>query len=159
MLDLMPWRRHEIEAPRKRPAAHLWSEIDDLFERFVGEKGGLGLATTKKFQPAFDFSETDSEFIIKAEVPGIDPHDVDISLSGDLLTIKGEKKEEKEESGDGFRRTERSFGSFSRTIRLPGEVREEGVKAEYKHGVLDLRLPKAESAKRRSVKIPIEGTA
>ena len=156
MFDLIPWRRGEVEGARERSALDLWREMDNLFGRFFGETGLTERTEGKFFAPAFDISETDNELVIKAELPGIDPKAVDISLTGDRLTTKGEKKEETEEKGEDFHRVERSFGSFSRSFQLPCEVKEEEIKAEYKNGVLDLRLPKAEDVKRKTVKIEVK---
>ena len=96
---------------------------------------------------SFDVSETDENIIVKAEVPGIEPKDIDISISGDNLTIKGEKNAEKEEKGKNYHFVERSYGSFSRTIVLPASVKFEQVKAEYKKGILEITLPKSEKSK------------
>jgi HSP20 family protein len=114
-----------------------------------------GRFMSRQFVPALDVSENDDEFVVKAELPGIDPKEVDINLTGDLLTIKGDKKDEKEEKGENFHTIERSYGSFSRSFQLPCDVQEDKIEAHYKDGVLDLRLPKAENAKRKSVKIKV----
>ncbi len=155
MFDLIPWRKSEVEAAPERSAMDLWREMDNLFGRFFGDVRRTESALTGHFAPALDISESDDEFVVKAELPGVDPKAVDISLSGNLLTIKGEKKAESEEKGKNFHRIERSYGSFSRSFQLPCEVREEDVKAEYKDGVLNLRLPKDEKAKRKSIKIEV----
>ncbi|MEJ2718711.1 MAG: Hsp20/alpha crystallin family protein [Deltaproteobacteria bacterium] len=156
MFDLIPWRRREIDRARERSAADLWREMDNLFERFFGEAGRSEVAPGRTFAPAFDISETDDELVVRAELPGIDPKEVDINLTGDRLTIKGEKKEKKEERGESYHRVERSFGSFSRSFQLPCEVKEEDIKAVYKNGVLDLRLPKADNVKRKTFKIEVK---
>lgn len=156
MFDLIPWRRRDAETSPDRSAVDLWREMDGVFERFFGDRGWPDRSMTREFVPALDVSENDGEFVVKAELPGIDPKEVDINLTGTLLTIKGEKKDEKEEKGDGFLRMERSYGRFSRSFQLPCEVQEDKIEAHYKNGVLDLKLPKAESAKRMSVKIQVQ---
>lgn len=156
MFDLVPWRRRDLEPASEWSAVDLWREMDNLFDRFLGDMRWPDNFSTRQFVPALDVSETDDEFVVNAELPGIDPKEVDINLTGNLLTIKGEKKSEKEERGDGFHRMERSYGSFSRSLQLPCEVQEDKIEAHYKNGVLDLRLPKVESAKRRSVKIEVK---
>ena len=156
MLDLIPWRRRDVETAPDRSALDLWREMDKVFDRFFGDMRWPARSIAGQFIPALDVSENDAEFVIKAELPGIDPEEVDINLTGNLLSIKGEKKDEKEEKGDGFHRMERSYGSFSRSFQLPCEVQEDKIKAHYKNGVLDLRLPKVESAKRKSVKIKVK---
>jgi HSP20 family protein len=156
MFDLIPWRRREVGGARERSAVDLWREMDNLFDRFFGEAGWPERAVEKTFAPAFDISETDNEFVVRAELPGVDPKEVDINLTGDRLTIKGEKNDEKEERAENFHRVERSFGSFTRSFQLPCEVKEEEIKAEYKNGVLELKLPKAEEVKRKTVKVEVK---
>jgi HSP20 family protein len=93
---------------------------------------------------------------VKAEVPGMDAKDISISLTGDVLTIKGEKKQEKEEKEEDYHVVERCYGSFSRSIRLPAEVESGKVEASYKHGILRITLPKSEKVKAKEVKIKVE---
>ena len=120
-------------------------KLDGLFRRFTVEEAGPW-PERSVFSPAIDLSETEKEIIVKAELPGIDPKDLDISLSGATLTISGEKKEQNEEKGDHFHRVERSFGSFAISLSLPCCVQEDEIKTEYKDGVLSLKIPKAELA-------------
>lgn len=156
MFDLIPWRRRDMDVSPDRSAVDLWREMDNVFDRFFGDMRWPDRTMTRQFVPALDVSETDGEFVVKAELPGIDPNEVNIDLTGNLLTIKGEKKHEKEEKGDGYCRMERSYGAFSRSFQLPSEVEQDKIEAHYKNGVLDLRLPKAESAKRKSIKIEVK---
>ena len=104
----------------------------------------------KALTPAFDISETANEIHVKAELPGMDAKEIDITVTGDLLTIKGEKKEEK---GQNFHRRERRYGSFSRSFRLPVEVKADSIDAGYKDGVLTVTLPKAEAEKARRIEV------
>jgi len=106
--------------------------------------------------PAIDLSETNNDIIMKAELPGIDPKDIDISLTNDLLTIKGEKKQEKEEKEEDYHLIERSYGSFIRSIRLPKDVQSDKISASYKNGILKVILPKSEEAKKKEIKIKVE---
>jgi HSP20 family protein len=135
---------------------HGWlnSPRRDFFDRFFEDFGWPSLRTEEKaFVPVFDVSETDSALIVKAEVPGIDQKDMDISLSNGLLTIKGEKKLEKKEDNEQFHSLERSYGAFSRTFRLPVEIDTEKVDASYKDGVLTVTLPKIETAQPRKIEV------
>jgi HSP20 family protein len=135
---------------------NLHREMDELFDRFFSEPwwmperyfGGT-------FSPAFDISETDDEILVKAELPGVDPKDVDVNLTGNELTIKGEKKEEREEKGESIHTMERRFGCFCRSFNLPCDVQQDKIEAKYKDGILNLKLPKAESAKKKSLKIEV----
>jgi len=106
--------------------------------------------------PSLDVSETKNEIVVKAEIPGIDPKDIDLSLADGVLTIKGEKKQEKEEKDENFHLAERSYGSFARTVRLPREVKSDKIGATYKNGLLTITLPKSEETKRKEIKIKVE---
>ncbi len=101
------------------------------------------------------YLKTKGDLVVKAELPGIDPKDIDISLNEGVLTIKGEKKQEKEEKEEGYHLIERSYGSFTRSIRLPREIQNEKISASYKNGVLRITLPKTEEAKKKEVKIKV----
>ena len=127
---------------------------DDFFDRFFEDLGLPSLFSEETgFTPAFDVSETESELTVKAELPGMDEKEIDISLSDGMLTIKGEKKHEKEEEKKCYHTVERRYGAFSRTMRLPSEVEAEKVDATYRDGVLKVTLPKSETAKARKIEI------
>ncbi len=119
--------------------------FDNFFRR--GTTFGMG------WRP--NIAENDIDIIIKAEIPGIDPKDIDISLAGETVTIKGEKKEEKENKGKHYHRVERSYGSFTRTIDLPTPVMTDKVKAEDHHGVLEITLPKMEKSKAKKISVKV----
>jgi HSP20 family protein len=156
MFDMIPWRRRDLGTSPERSAVDLRREMDNIFERFFGETAWPLPGLSRSFSPAFDLSENDDEFVVKAELPGVDPKEVDINLTGNLLTIKGEKRGENEERNGNYHRIERTYGSFSRSFQLPCEIRKDEVTATYKDGVLDLRLPKAEEAKRKTLKIEVK---
>jgi HSP20 family protein len=103
--------------------------------------------------PAFDVSETDAEIIVKAELPGMDVKDIDITLTDGLLTIKGERKMEKEDKKENYHRIERQFGSFSRSLNLGVTVKGDAIDASYKDGVLTVTLPKAEENKPKRIEV------
>ena len=103
--------------------------------------------------PAFDISENEKEYILTAELPGIDAKDLDITLSEGVLTVKGEKKQEKEDNGENYHRVERIYGSFQRSFHIPEKVQTDKVDATYKDGILKLRLKKDE--KREVKKITV----
>jgi HSP20 family protein len=107
------------------------------------------------FSPRIDIKETKKEFKIVSELPGLDQKDIDVSVHNGLLTISGEKKEEKEEIEGDYHHVERSFGCFSRSISLPDSVDVDKVKPVFKNGVLTVTLPKNEKAIREPKKIPI----
>jgi HSP20 family protein len=112
---------------------------------------------TAGFQPRSDVSETDDEVVVTAEMPGLEDKDFELDLTGDLLTLKGEKRHEHGEKGKGaIHRIERGYGSFQRTIQLPCEVVAEKATAEYRNGVLTVTLPKAPSAKKSVHRIDVK---
>jgi HSP20 family protein len=130
-------------------------EMDRLWESFSGRPRKR--LEEEEWLPALDVSETKDEYVVKTEIPGIDPKTVDISLSDGMLTIKGEKKQEKEEKEENYHLIERSYGAFTRSIQLGGEVQTDKIKAECKNGILKVVLPKSEKAKQKEVKIQVEG--
>jgi HSP20 family protein len=147
MFDLVPvLRRH---AGWDSPV----SLFDRLFESFPLAGPSLSRET---WIPAFDVRETEGEIIVTADVPGLKAEDVDIALHEGVLTVSGVKKHEKDEEKEGWRIVERSSGSFSRSFRLPVEVRADAVKAGYKDGVLTITLPKGEAAKARKIAVATE---
>ena len=126
----------------------------DWFDRFFEDFAMPSVFSEENgFSPAFDVSETDEQLTVKAELPGIAEKDIDISISDGILTIKGEKKHEKEEEDAHYHTVERRYGSFSRTMRLPTDVDTEKVDATFKDGILRLTLPKTEASKPRKIEI------
>ena len=106
-----------------------------------------------EWNPSIDIAETDNDIIVKAEIPGVDPKNIDISIVDDTLTIKGEKKEEKEDKGKSYHRVERSYGSFARTITLPAHVKTDEVEAKNHQGVLEITLPKMEKTRAKKITV------
>ena len=103
--------------------------------------------------PAFDISENDKEYKLTAELPGIDAKDLDITLSDGILTVKGEKKREKEDKGENYHRVERSYGSFQRSFHIPEKVKTEKVDATFKDGILKLTLEKDEKSETKKITV------
>ena len=136
-----------------REVSRLRREMDRLWEDFFGP-GPRGLRPwTEEWTPAVDVAETPEQVTVKAEVPGLDPKEIDISLVGDLLTIKGEKKSEREEKKENYHLVERSYGSFSRALRLPAAVDADKIEARYDKGVLAVTCPKKEGVKPKAITI------
>jgi HSP20 family protein len=103
--------------------------------------------------PAFDIAEKEEEYLITAELPGMDMKDIDITFTDGLLTVKGEKKQEKEDKGKDYHRIERRYGSFQRSFRVPEKVDTNKIEASYKDGILKLVLPKAEESRAQKIKV------
>jgi HSP20 family protein len=147
-MEIMPWKPFgELGSLRK--------EMDSLWDRFFGEKTLAG-GFPEQWSPSVDISETEDRLLVKAELPGLEAKDVSVSLSGDLLTIKGEKKKEKEEKDEHHHYVERYEGIFQRSFRLPLEVQADKVEASFKKGILKITLPKAEAAKKKSIEIKVK---
>jgi HSP20 family protein len=130
-------------------------EMDRIWESFF-EGRPARVEEMAEWLPTLDVSETKNDYVVKAELPGIDPKDIDISITNDLITIKGEKKQEKEEKEENYHLIERSYGSFTRPVRLPGQVQSDKINATFKNGVLKVTLPKTEEAKKKEIKIKVE---
>jgi len=140
-------------------------ELEDMSERLNRVFGRSALAraegaskdtmTVFDWSPTVDIVETPEEFQIKAELPEVKNEDVKVSVDGGVLRIEGERKQEKEEKGKKFHRIERSYGSFLRTFTLPDNVDESRVQAEFKDGLLNVRLRKAEKAKPKSIEVKV----
>ena len=134
----------------------LHSELDRLFDEVSrGTGGAAASAAWDQFAPRVDISETDEEFRVTAELPGLEEKDFEVSREGDVLTIKGEKKVAHEEQREGYTHVETFGGSFNRAFRLPVEVDPNAVKADFKNGVLTVTLPKPEEAVEHPRTIPI----
>jgi HSP20 family protein len=144
---LVPWRNNKSQAPAPRedyfdPLVTFRREVDRIFDQFFDAtplRSGNGW---QGVTPAVDVDETDKEMFVTAELPGVTDKDVEVNLAGDVLTIQGQKKTEKEEKEGGSTYTERRFGAFTRSLRLPFEVKDGAVDATFKDGVLTVRLPK-----------------
>ncbi|MFA7346558.1 MAG: Hsp20/alpha crystallin family protein [Desulfurivibrionaceae bacterium] len=128
------------------------NEMDRLWNRFLDD-WPLPTMFTKGWAPMADISETKDKLIVKAELPGLDPEDIKLSLSGNLLTIEGEKKKEKEEKDEHHYYLERYSGAFQRSFRLPVEVQEDKIEAKFDKGVLTITLPKTAKSKKKEIKI------
>lgn len=154
-MALVPWKNKGREGVLA-PLSDLRQEIDRMFESFARNPwGALGeLSGGRDWYPSVDVAENDKEVIVRAEVPGVDPQELDISITGDRLTISGEKKECCERKDKDYYQCESRYGRFSRSIDLPSDVDTEHVQAEHSHGVLTVRLTKTAAAATK--KIPVK---
>jgi len=162
--DLVPWRRKRGDIRvRREPddiVGSFYREMNSLMDRFFRgfdlEPFGAGELVTSEFMPRVDVKEDDKEINVTAELPGMDEKDIDVTFSGDSLTIKGEKQEETEDKGKDYYRTERRYGSFQRVIPISTEVDESKAEADFKKGILKIRLPKTVEAQKSRKKIEIK---
>lgn len=113
------------------------------------------MLATADWTPSVDISETDTAYLVKGEIPGVKKEDVRVTIQDSMLTIQGERKQEKEEKGKKFHRIERSYGSFVRSFRVPDDVDENKVKAEFKDGMINVTLPKSAKAKAKAVEVSV----
>lgn len=137
-----------------REVSRLWRDMDRMFENFLTTRPGWAAKPWEgEWLPAVDVSETPEQVTVKAELPGIDPKDVKISLAGDVLTLKGEKKSEREEKKEDYHLVERSYGSFTRSLVLPAAVNADKIEAKYEKGVLSITCPKKDQVKPKTIEI------
>ena len=139
-----------------RELEEMSNRLNRLFERPTLRTGnGKEALTVADWVPSVDISETDTEYLIKAELPEVKKEDVKVTVQDGVLMIQGERQQEKEEKGKKFHRVERSYGSFVRTFTLPDYVDDTRVKAEFKEGILTLHLPKSEKAKPKAIEVRV----
>jgi len=136
---------------RRDPFAALREEMNQLRARMWGDEDEGWFSGA--IAPSLDLSETDTAVEVRMDLPGVKSKDIDIQISGNVLTVSGQRQEEKEEKGRTFHRLERSSGGFSRSLTLPTAVNESEVAAEYHEGVLSITLPKNEQSKAHKIKV------
>jgi HSP20 family protein len=139
-----------------REFSTLQDRMNSLFRQSYGPEGREDLATSS-FAPPVDVYEDEHQVTLKIEVPGIDEKDIDVRIENNVLTVHGERKFEKEEKEENFRRVERQYGSFTRTFTLPNTVDAEKVQADYEKGILKIVLPKKAEAKPKQIKVNVGG--
>ena len=122
--------------------------FEDAFSRLLNEP-----QTNRPWAPAVDVYETENELVLKADLPDVDLKDIDVRVENQTLTVAGQRKFEKQNSGNGYHRIERNYGNFTRSFAVPNTFDTENVGAAYKNGVLTVTLPKKEAAKPRQIKI------
>ena len=138
-------------------------ELEDVTNRLnlifgqslARSESGQNMLAVADWAPSVDISETDSEYLIKGEIPGVKKEDVKVTIQDGMLTIQGERKQEKEEKGKKFHRIERSYGSFVRSFRVPDDADENSVKAEFKDGMLNVTLAKSAKAKPKAIEVSV----
>jgi len=154
--ELAPWRPFADLTKWERDMERM---MDDFFDRRMRSWWPERWLKTEEFMasaPALDIYEDKDDIVIKAELPGLEKDDVEVNMMDHTLTIKGEKKKEAEVKEENYYRSERSYGSFARTLQLPTDVQADKVKASFKNGVLEVRLPKTEEAKTKAIKVKVE---
>lgn len=162
--NLVPFQRKSQVSSSGHPILRGWEdmhqEMDRIFDNFFNDAFGrapLGtaMASMSPLALQLDISETDKAYVVTAELPGLEEKDVDITLTDGILTLKGEKQQEEEKEGKTFHRIERRYGSFKRTLQLPGDADENAINATMRNGVLQIEIGKSEKAEPASRKIEI----
>jgi HSP20 family protein len=153
-------RQPKAVTPKRPRALIRWqSEMDDVFDRrarpWWPERWSLP-AVLDIEPPVVDFYEEKDDLVVKAELPGMEKEDIEVNVTDHSLTIKGQKKKEETVEEENYYRSERSFGSFHRSLELPSDVQAEKAKASFKNGILEVRLPKTEVAKAKEIKVAVE---
>ncbi len=151
--SLIPAGRQRGIARTDNPFVSLQNEIDRLFENFSTGFPSLGNGMTNVTLPSMDVSETDKDIEVTAELPGLEEKDVQINMADNVLTIRGEKKAEKEQKDKNYRLVERSYGSFERSIQLPEGVNADAIKATIDKGVLKVTVPKPVPAQVKTIEV------
>jgi HSP20 family protein len=159
--SVIPWReKSQVPAQREDffdPFVSFRRDIDRIFDDFFNGRGLRPMtAGWQGVTPTIDVAETDREVVVTAEIPGLDEKDCEVTLAGDVLTIKGEKKAEHEQRDGNTYYAERRYGAFSRSVRLPFEVKDEQVDATYNRGVLTVRVPKPAEAQEAVRRIEVK---
>jgi HSP20 family protein len=139
-----------VTRPGSNPFFALQQEIDRLFEGFTR---GFADFPSREVMPSMDLSETDKEIEITAELPGLEEKDIQLNVADNVLTIRGEKKNEREETKKDYHLVERSYGSFTRTVQLPDGVNPDSIKAVMSKGVLKVTVPKPAPAQTKKIDI------
>ena len=132
------------------------SLFDDFFSGCNAVPHSMVTGELGAFSPSIDVKESDKDFIIRAELPGVNDKDVEVTVTNNAVTIKGEKKEDKEDKGENYYYMERSYGSFNRVIPLEMETDANKAEASFKNGILNITIPKKPSAKTKGTKVPIK---
>jgi HSP20 family protein len=161
-MNLIPWKskRRTGDGEETAPLAALRNEMDRLFETFVREPFGTmewPFVGSGRWLPAIDIAETDQEWIVHAELPGIDPQNLEVTILGNQLFLSGEKQQASEKSGKGYYHSEIRGGAFRRSLQLPEGVDSENVEAHYDKGVLTLTLKKSPSAVPKRIEVKVQG--
>jgi HSP20 family protein len=140
-----------------RDLATLQNRLNRFVRQAYSPEGPEEALTTTSFAPPVDIYEDEHNITLKMEVPGIDEKDIDVRIESNTLTVRGERKFEKEEKEENFRRVERQYGGFTRSFTLPSSVETENIQANYDKGVLEIRLAKNAEAKPKQIKVKVGG--
>lgn len=156
-MSLIRWNPSRELVAFPTEVLNMQREINRMFNSFFrgGTQDDSDLYAST-WLPAVDVAEHDDEYHVKVELPGVSRDDVKITMQGNILTISGEKKQEKETKKSDFHRVERSYGSFQRSFTLPATVQSDRIDATFKDGILNIKVPKAEESKRKAIEVKVK---
>ena len=152
-MAIVKWNQNNLYDPWA-DLERLQDEINALFN--IDKYPGRGGLFDRKFSPAVDVIENDHDYVIACELPGLNQEDIDVSIASNVLTIKGSKKDEKQDKGEKYFRKETWSGSFQRTLPMPGYVDAEKIQADLKDGILKIVIPKKEEAKPKQISVKVK---
>lgn len=156
-MALIPWRPREEWWDPFNEMERIQGEMNRLFNTSLMRGGDRDTGLQEGvWSPAIDIHDSKDNILVKADIPGLKKEDIEVTVQGDALIIKGQKSREKETKDKDYIRTERFYGAFHRAIRLPAEIQADKVEASYKNGVLELVLPKSEKARPKQIKLDIK---
>lgn len=156
-MSLVRWNPSRELAAFPTDILNMQREVNKMFNSFFrGDTQDDGGMIPSVWTPAVDVAEHENQYVVKVELPGVTKDDVKITIQENVLTIRGEKKQETETKDSNFHRVERSYGSFQRSFSLPTHVKNEKIEASYKDGILTVTLPKAEEAKPKQIEVKVK---
>jgi len=135
---------------------NLLNQLQQELERSRDDKSGEGAVATAEWAPTVDIKEEADKFVIHADIPGVKPEDIEVSMEAGVLTVKGEKESEAKTEKEGYKRVERTYGSFYRRFSLPDTADGDAINAKCKHGVLEITIPKREAVKPKRISVAAE---
>ena len=155
-MSLIRWNPAQELTPFPSDILNIQQNINRMFDSFFRGDVFDQESTLSAWSPAVDIAERDDDYVVKVELPGVTKDDVKITTQDNIITIRGEKKQEKESKSANYHRVERAYGSFHRSFTLPGTVKEDKIEASFKDGTLAITLPKAEEAKPRTIEVHVK---
>ena len=157
MRSLLPWRRQEESEWHPFRELEEWHRsVDDLFARFMARSPFAGTAFGGKGRPAMETLTKNGDLVVRLDLPGVDPKEVNINVSGDVLTVKAERKQKEDKKQGEYSYEEIAYGSLERSLRLPGKIDADKIKASYDKGVLEITMPTPKELAARKVSVKVE---
>jgi HSP20 family protein len=154
---IIPWRPFAEMARWERDLERRFENLVSATRPSLFRGRSSSMSDLEIQEPAVDLYEEDDRIVVQAEMPGMSKDDIQISVTDNILTIRGEKTKEKADKGKDYYRSERVYGTFLKTLPLPAEINPDKVEAKFNNGVLEIRLPKSEAAKKKQIKINVNG--